>query len=126
MSATPVSPGALVIHSSDDVAVLLQPVSPGETVVATGAVASLELRSDRALPVGHKIALRPLPAGSAVRKYGEVIGRLTSAVAPGEHVHVHNLVSLRGIAADSQVHVQDLGDQHDCEQDEAGAFERRT
>jgi hypothetical protein len=30
-----------------------------------------------------------------VRKYGEVIGRLTAAVSAGDHIHVHNLVSLR-------------------------------
>ena len=30
-----------------------------------------------------------------VRKYGEVIGRMTAPAVPGEHVHVHNLASLR-------------------------------
>jgi altronate dehydratase small subunit len=88
--------GALVLHERDDVAVLLRPVHGGETVLAVGAASSIELRVACDLPLGHKIALRPLPAGSPVRKYGEVIGRLTAPAAAGDHVHVHNLASLRG------------------------------
>jgi altronate dehydratase len=53
------------------------------------------LRIREALPLGHKIALRDLPAGHHVRKYGEVIGALQQPVTAGEHVHVHNLKSLR-------------------------------
>jgi hypothetical protein len=34
-------------------------------------------------------------AGDSVVKYGEVIGRATSAIAAGRHVHVHNVVSAR-------------------------------
>jgi len=49
------------------------------------------------LPMGHKIALRALPEGSPVRKYGEVIGRLTEPVAAGDHVHIHNLASQRAV-----------------------------
>ncbi|MFC4360343.1 UxaA family hydrolase [Halobium salinum] len=45
---------------------------------------------------GHKFALAPITAGEEVRKYGEVIGRATADVAPGEHVHVHNCESMRG------------------------------
>ena len=39
-----------------------------------------------------------MEAGTDVRKYGEVIGRLTGHAEPGDHVHVHNLRSLRGTA----------------------------
>ena len=35
-----------------------------------------------ALASGHKLALRDLAAGHDVRKYGEVIGRLTAPVCP--------------------------------------------
>jgi hypothetical protein len=47
------------------------------------------------IPTGHKFAVERLAAGAAVVKYGEVIGTLTSGVGPGDHVHVHNLVSAR-------------------------------
>src|SRR5262249_28579122 len=41
--------------------------------------------------LGHKFALRPIAAGAAVLKYGQVIGFAGRAIAPGEHVHVHNV-----------------------------------
>ena len=42
-------------------------------------------------PPGHKVALRDLPAGTLVHKYGQVIGQTTVDVRAGAHVHVHNL-----------------------------------
>ena len=43
------------------------------------------------IPRGHKVALRAIGAGEAVRKYGQIIGVAQQAIAPGEHIHVHNL-----------------------------------
>ncbi|MEK8225871.1 SAF domain-containing protein [Oerskovia sp. M15] len=37
------------------------------------------------------MALRDLPAGAPVHKYGQSIGVTTRAVTAGEHVHSHNL-----------------------------------
>ncbi|MFQ5657413.1 MAG: SAF domain-containing protein [Candidatus Methylomirabilales bacterium] len=34
--------------------------------------------------------------GAPIIKYGQVIGRATVEIAPGDHVHVHNMESLRG------------------------------
>ena len=48
------------------------------------------------IPVYHKIAGTFISAGSEVYKYGETIGRASKDIHPGEHVHVHNLESLRG------------------------------
>jgi altronate hydrolase/altronate dehydratase small subunit len=86
---------AIVLHAKDDVAILALPVAAGECVLTQGARAGTVLFSRHALPAGHKIALTDLALGAHVRKYGEVIGRLTAAVAAGDHVHIHNLVSLR-------------------------------
>ena len=46
----------------------------------------------RGVPYGHKVAMRPIAEGSAVVKYGVAIGTAATAIAPGEHVHVHNVV----------------------------------
>jgi altronate dehydratase small subunit len=54
------------------------------------------------IPHGHKLALSPLPRGADVIKYGVVIGRLVQRVNVGDHVHIHNLESLRG-RGDKQV-----------------------
>ena len=85
---------ALVLHPDDDVAVLVEPVSAGEGIVLHGA-AEGSLVARAMLPLGHKVALRGLAEGAVVRKYGEVIGRMTAPAVPGEHVHVHNMASLR-------------------------------
>jgi hypothetical protein len=53
-----------------------------------------------AIPIYHKIALRTLPAGADVRKYGDVIGRLMAPAAEGALVHLHNLRSRRAVGAD--------------------------
>lgn len=76
----------LVIDRRDDVAVALRPVAAGDRV-ADGVVAS------RDIPAGHKVALRAIAAGEAVRKFGWPIGRATQAIAPGAHVHTHNLAT---------------------------------
>lgn len=48
------------------------------------------------VPFGHKVAVESLAAGDEVRKYGEVIGTATQAIARGEWVHTHNCESTRG------------------------------
>lgn len=53
---------------------------PGEDVTTTGAV-----------PAGHKIAIKPIPEGDPIRRYNQIIGFATQAIAPGDHVHVHNV-----------------------------------
>ena len=74
--AAPDAPVLIRLHPDDDVAVALQDVD--------------------GVPKGHKSALRDLPAGAVVRKYGWPIGRLTAAVAAGDHVHSHNLETMLG------------------------------
>ncbi|HET9161022.1 MAG TPA: altronate dehydratase family protein [Caulobacteraceae bacterium] len=86
-------PAALVIDPRDDVAVVLHGVTVGEAV--TDAVTAL---AD--IPAGHKAAIRPIKTGDTVRKYGWPIGYAKADIAPGEHVHSHNLAtSLSGLEA---------------------------
>lgn len=71
------------LHAEDDVAVARRRLVPGEVI------AGLTVRD--AVPPAHKVALRGLPAGAPVRKYGQVIGRASNAIPAGAHVHTHNL-----------------------------------
>ena len=83
---------ALRLKDDDDVAVALRPLAPGDAVrFPNGTVAAA-----RAIPSGHKIAVRPIAAGALIRKYGQVIGRAVEAIPAGEHVHVHNVEGTRG------------------------------
>ena len=76
----------------DNVAVTLADL-PASAAIAFGEGLSLTLRD--AVPFGHKVALVAIAPGEAVIKYGQTIGLATRPIAPGDHVHVHNLVSVR-------------------------------
>ncbi len=45
------------------------------------------------IPAGHKFALRDIPKGEYVVKYGEIIGRASQEIKEGEWVHTHNVKS---------------------------------
>jgi hypothetical protein len=82
----------LVLHEHDDVGVCVRGACAGSTLVLAHRP-RVVLRED--IPVGHKVAIHDIRAGSTVHKYGEPIGRATIAIRRGAHVHVHNLESLR-------------------------------
>lgn len=87
---------AVRLAEGDNVATLLGPVRAGAAIAlraAGGTVAHGGLRAVGAIPFGHKVALGPIRAGEPVLKYGLPIGRAVADIAPGEHVHVHNVAS---------------------------------
>ena len=75
---------SLTVHADDNVATIL------DTCVEGGCIAG-GIEIARGIPFGHKVALCGIAVGEAVVKYGAVIGRARSAIASGEHVHVHNV-----------------------------------
>ncbi len=80
----PTSP-TIRIHAADNVVIARRQLLGG-TVIAEEGVTVTGL-----VPPGHKVATRPIGAGEAVWRYGQIIGHATQAIAPGQHVHVHNL-----------------------------------
>lgn len=82
-------PSTLRIHADDNVVIALGDL-PAGTVL--GDVPGLE---GVALPGpvmrGHKVATATIAAGDDVVRYGQCIGEASIPIAPGEHVHVHNL-----------------------------------
>ncbi len=77
----------LLLDRDDDVAVALGALKAGGEVMVAGEAITL---LDR-IPAGHKLARRAIAAGTAVRKFGQIIGTATDRIEPGRHVHVHNL-----------------------------------
>ncbi len=61
------------------------------------------------IPAGHKIALRDIPKGTAVIKYGYPIGIATQDIQAGTHVHTHNLSSALTAEALTYVYNKKLG-----------------
>jgi (2R)-sulfolactate sulfo-lyase subunit alpha len=47
------------------------------------------------IPIGHKLAIKPLSSGDTVIKYGVDIGRAVAPIRVGEHLHVHNVKTKR-------------------------------
>ncbi len=47
------------------------------------------------IPIGHKLAIKPLAEGDTIIKYGVDIGRVVSDIQAGEHAHVHNVKTKR-------------------------------
>lgn len=82
------------LNEKDNVAVAGADFAPGTTVEVDGVVVIIH----QAIPAGHKFALAAIPAGSHIIKYGEVIGVATQPIRTGDHVHLHNLHSLRDSA----------------------------
>jgi altronate hydrolase len=95
MVSTSPSHLAVVLHPQDNVAVAAAELDAGQEIRCDGT--SLLVR-ERIRP-GHKVAIRPIPRGEPIRKYGQIIGFARSDIAPGCHVHVHN-VSAEAFARD--------------------------
>ena len=89
------NPDLIVLHPEDNVATALKNLSAGTIARITGPAGWLDdlMLSDE-IRLGHKTALRPIAGGALVIKHGVSFGRATAAIEPGEHVHVHNVLSL--------------------------------
>ncbi len=87
----------LVIDNRDTVAVALVDLSAG-TPVSFADMDGQRIVTREPIPFGHKVALAAIRQGEHVIKYGASIGVADRDIQPGEHVHVHNLKSVRGAA----------------------------
>lgn len=94
MSETSGAPDLIALHGDDTVATALRPLPAGPVAVqwVDGRRDVLEL--SEAIGLGHKAALTAITRGDLVIKHGYPMGRATADIARGEHVHVHNVISL--------------------------------
>ncbi len=73
------------LNSADDVVIARVDLPEGTEIIKEG------VRTTARIPAGHKLATRAVAQGGPVRRYNQIIGFATKPIAPGEHVHVHNL-----------------------------------
>ncbi|MCA7082293.1 altronate dehydratase family protein [Cupriavidus sp. DB3] len=73
------------LHANDNVLIARQDLALGQPLPELG------VRARAQVPAGHKIAACAIAKGEPVRKYDTVIGVADRDIAPGEHVHSHNL-----------------------------------
>jgi altronate dehydratase small subunit len=81
---------AIQIREADHVATAVSELFPGDSVVVSGVRNGHEIEAKEQIPVGHKIALRPIAADQEILKYGEPIGIATADIEAGCWVHIHN------------------------------------
>ena len=86
----------VMLNPADNVAVALADIAAGTRVRVVCGDRAFEVELADAVEFGHKFAVRLIAAGESVIKYGEVIGRATADIRPGQHVHVHNIEGIRG------------------------------
>jgi altronate hydrolase len=71
------------LHPNDDVLIARAQLVSGTSVE--------DIPVKGLIPPGHKIATHAIGPGDPVRRYNQIIGFASRAIAPGEHVHTHNL-----------------------------------
>ncbi|MGW8392644.1 UxaA family hydrolase [Pseudoduganella sp. HUAS MS19] len=79
----------LLMSPEDNCLIARTPLAAGDTVDIDGS--ALRLLED--IPLGYKVARRPLRSGDKVLRYGAPIGSVSAEVAPGAMLHTHNLAS---------------------------------
>lgn len=80
------------MSEKDNVAVALEDIPEGKVVELNNRKIDITQNID----FGHKFAIKDIQEGENIVKYGEIIGVAASDIKTGQHVHVHNVKSLRG------------------------------
>lgn len=89
MSATDTDRRLLRLAAEDNVLTAIASFEAGEALFIEGVQVRLTAR----VPLGFKIAARPIAKGEKIIKYGVPIGSAVMEIARGEMVHTHNLKS---------------------------------
>lgn len=77
----------IIVDKKDNVATAIVDLKQATNIILDSE--AVKLLTD--IDYGHKFALTNIPEGAYVIKYGEWIGRATSSIMKGDHVHVHNV-----------------------------------
>lgn len=79
------APRVLRLNEADNIVVAVDGLPAGHAL-AEG------IATRRQIPKGHKVAVRPIREGEAIRKFGQIIGFAGAEILPGDWVHEHNVV----------------------------------
>ena len=97
MNSTPLSFAAAGSLPLSEVTIRLHPLD-NIVIVKISLQAGTRLIDDQGdiivqqtIPSGHKLAVMSIATDEVVRRYGQIIGFATRSIAPGDHVHSHNL-----------------------------------
>lgn len=87
----------LIHNHGDHVGVATSDIAAGEKVIGVfmDDDSTIEVTAHGDVPLGHKIAIADVPAGSDVIKYLTKIGITPSGFGVGDYVHTHNVKTAR-------------------------------
>ncbi len=85
--AAPLTDYAVHLRPQDNIAVARRVIPANMDITFEGGT----VRIPTPIKMGHKFAVHAIKEGDPVLKYGQVIGFASRNIAPGEHVHVHNV-----------------------------------
>jgi altronate hydrolase len=83
----PLSAATIHLHPADNIVIAKTSLQADTRLTADPG----DIVVKQTIPSGHKIAVAPIAAGEVVRRYGQIIGFAKRSIAPGDHVHLHNL-----------------------------------
>jgi hypothetical protein len=88
---------ALIMDKKDNVATLTSDANLGDFVEVISKTGNAEIRvkARDQIPFGHKVSLASIEKNGKIIKYGKIIGVSSKSIKKGEHVHVHNVKSLK-------------------------------
>jgi altronate hydrolase len=87
------TPLYLRLNPADDVVIACRELESGTNLIQENVVCR------ERIPAGHKVATRAIAKDEPVHRYNQIIGFASQPIAPGQHVHVHNL-EVRDFARD--------------------------
>lgn len=93
MPQIPFHEALILLNPLDTVAVAKRALGPGDVITPLPQALTPMDRIEvaQSIPVAHKLAIRPVAKDAVVLKYGQTIGFAQMDIAPGQHVHSHNL-----------------------------------
>jgi len=88
-----------VVHDEEDSVgvIVVEGIKKGNEMIGWVMDQDKEIKFTAAndIPIGHKLAIKPLKEGDTVMKYGVDIGKVIADIGMGEHAHVHNIKTKR-------------------------------
>lgn len=81
------------IEKRDQVITVVERAEAGTSIEYADGDRRMQVTASEMIPQYHKAACEDISKGSAVYKYGEIIGIATEDIKKGMWVHTHNLVS---------------------------------
>lgn len=89
------APDMIVLDPKDNVATALRDLDgPAVVSIANPDGSRFGLEITGPVKLGHKVAITTIPLDTPAIKHGEPFGLATAPISPGDHAHIHNIVSL--------------------------------